>query len=260
MAVSGGILVWYLQEAGMLTGWKERALVVAVAFVVGCSTPGEKRAKEAESLARAQEEIAERAQARENARKAKFLDEVPEWVLKGRAADATGVYAVGSAESDKLTTAMRMAELQAQYGLAAQVAGELSGSERMFEEDRGAGKPMSQYRQLIDKLVAEVPVVGLETVEREVKPIAGRYHAFVLLKLPYEEFNRALQARRAKAVDSTVEAAFKDLERRIDKRREAYGTPQMAPAPVLIQEGPRVLGKADDAASQGGVVVKPLPQ
>ena len=25
----------------------------------------------------------------------------------------------------------------------------------MFEEDRGAGKPMSQYRQLIDKLVAE---------------------------------------------------------------------------------------------------------
>lgn len=227
--------------------------MVCVTFALaGCSTPGEKRAKEAESFARAQEQIAERAQARENARKAKFLDEVPEWVLKGHPADATGVYAVGSAESDKLTTAIRMAELQAQYGLAAQVDGELSGSERMFEEDRGAGKPMSQYRQLIDKLVAEVPVVGLETIEREVKPIAGRYHAFVLLKLPYEEFNRVLQARRAKAVDSTVEAAFRDLERRIDKRREAYGTPQMAPEPVL--------GKADDAASQGGVVVKNVPQ
>ena len=235
-------------------------LVCVAVALAGCSTPGEKRAKEAENLMRAQEEIAERAQARENARKAKFLDELPGWVLTGRPADATGVYAVGSAESDKLVTAMRMAELQAQYALAAQVAGELSGSERMFEEDRGAGKPISQYRQLIDKLVAEVPVVGLETVEKEVKPIGGRYHAFVLLKLPYEEFNRALQARRAKAVDGAVDAAFRDLERRLDKRREAYGAPQMAPGPILIEEGPRVLGKADEAASQGGVVVKPLPQ
>jgi hypothetical protein len=93
----------------------------------------------------------------------------------------------------------------------------------VFEEDRGAGRPVTRYRQLIDKLVAEVPVVGVETLEKEVKPLQGKFHAFVLLKMPYEAFNKVLQAKRSESADTSVERAFKDLERRLAERRERKG-------------------------------------
>lgn len=221
------------------------AVIVGCAVALGaCSTAAEKRAKERESVAELQEKIQERSERRENKRKQAFINEVPEWAMEAPPADSSGVYAVGAGDSDKLTTAVRIADLQAQYGLASQIDAEISGSERLFEEDRGAGKPLSRYRQLIDKLVAEVPVVGLEVVEKEVIPLQGRYHAFVLLKMPYEAFNNVLQAKRAEAAGSSMEEAFDDLERRIEKRRaasaaEVPSSPVVGQANVLIQEGPR---------------------
>ncbi len=221
------------------------AVIVGCAVALGaCSTAAEKRAKERESVAELQEKIQERSKRRENKRKQAFINEVPEWAMEAPPADSSGVYAVGAGDSDKLTTAVRIADLQAQYGLASQLDAEISGSERLFEEDRGAGKPLSRYRQLIDKLVAEVPVVGLEVVEKEVIPLQGRYHAFVLLKMPYEAFNNVLQAKRAEAAGSSMDEAFDDLERRIEKRRaasaaQAPSSPVVGQANVLIQEGPR---------------------
>ena len=221
------------------------AVIVGCAVALGaCSTAAEKRAKERESVAELQEKIQERSERRENKRKQAFINEVPEWAMEAPPADSSGVYAVGAGDSDKLTTAVRIADLQAQYGLASQLDAEISGSERLFEEDRGAGKPLSRYRQLIDKLVAEVPVVGLEVVEKEVIPLQGRYHAFVLLKMPYEAFNNVLQAKRAEAAGSSMDEAFDDLERRIEKRRaasaaQAPSSPVVGQANVLIQEGPR---------------------
>ena len=221
------------------------AVIVGCAVALGaCSTAAEKRAKERESVAELQEKIQERSERRENKRKQAFINEVPEWAMEAPPADSSGVYAVGAGDSDKLTTAVRIADLQAQYGLASQLDAEISGSERLFEEDRGAGKPLSRYRQLIDKLVAEVPVVGLEVVEKEVIPLQGRYHAFVLLKMPYEAFNNVLQAKRAEAAGSSMDEAFDDLERRIEKRRaasaaQAPSSPVVGQAKVLIQEGPR---------------------
>ena len=221
------------------------AVIVGCAVALGaCSTAAEKRAKERESVAELQEKIQERSERRENKRKQAFINEVPEWAMEAPPADSSGVYAVGAGDSDKLTTAVRIADLQAQYGLASQLDAEISGSERLFEEDRGAGKPLSRYRQLIDKLVAEVPVVGLEVVEKEVIPLQGRYHAFVLLKMPYEAFNNVLQAKRAEAAGSSMDEAFDDLERRIAKRRaasaaQAPSSPVVGQANVLIQEGPR---------------------
>ncbi len=221
------------------------AVIVGCAVALGaCSTAAEKRAKERESVAELQGKIQERSERRENKRKQAFINEVPEWAMEAPPADSSGVYAVGAGDSDKLTTAVRIADLQAQYGLASQLDAEISGSERLFEEDRGAGKPLSRYRQLIDKLVAEVPVVGLEVVEKEVIPLQGRYHAFVLLKMPYEAFNNVLQAKRAEAAGSSMDEAFDDLERRIEKRRaasaaQAPSSPVVGQANVLIQEGPR---------------------
>lgn len=199
-------------------------LAMSCALAVGaCSTSAEKRAKAHEDLQELRERIEARAQKRENTRKEEFIKEVPAWAMETPPADGTGVYAVGAGESDKMTTALRIAELQAQYGLASQLDAELSGSERVFEEDRGAGRPVTRYRQLIDKLVAEVPVVGVETLEKEVKPLQGKFHAFVLLKMPYEAFNKVLQAKRSESADTSVERAFKDLERRLAERRERKG-------------------------------------
>lgn len=233
-------------------------LVISCALAVGaCSTPAEKRAKAQENLQELREEIEARAQKRENTRKAEFIEEVPAWAMETPPADGTGVYAVGAGESDKMTTALRIAELQAQYGLASQLDAELSGSERVFEEDRGAGRPVTRYRQLIDKLVAEVPVVGVETLEKEVKPLQGKFHAFVLLKMPYEAFNKVLQAKRSESTDPSVEKAFNDLERRLAERRERMGlaAPLSAHA-FVVNEDPAAVEPSEIKEVRSGLTVR----
>ena len=76
------------------------------------------------------------------------------------------------------------------------------------------------YTELVDKLVTQVPVVGFETVKQDVKSISGEFHTFVLLKLPYMEFNRVLTQQRAQAQDAKISAAFADLEKRVMARQE----------------------------------------
>ena len=65
-----------------------------------------------------------------------------------------------------------------------------------------------------------MPVVGYQVIEQVVKPIAGVNNVYVLLKLPYDQFNKVLEAEKAKALNKDVQIAFDDLERRLDKRRE----------------------------------------
>lgn len=200
-------------------------LTVAMVMCIapgGCATKAEKRAEELADLRELNERLSEKALQRENERKEHFIAAVPAWAMTTRAPDAQGVYGAGSGESEVLATAVRKARLQAEFELAKQMGQEISGSERNFEEDRGEGRPITRYTQLIDKLVAEIPVVGAETLEQEVMPIQGKYHAFVLMKLPYEAFNKALQQRQAASTDRTIKEAFGELERRLDKRREAH--------------------------------------
>ena len=130
------------------------------------------------------------------------------------------VYAVGEGESNKVRVAMKKAMLDAEFGLAKVYGQELSGSERSSVQDTNDGMSTSQYTELIDKLVSQVPVVGFETVHQEVKTIDGKYRAFVLLKLPHDQFNAVMQKQAAKTNDKMVAEQFKDLERRLDKRRQ----------------------------------------
>lgn len=65
-----------------------------------------------------------------------------------------------------------------------------------------------------------MPIVGYEVIEQIVKPISGMNNIYVLLKLPYDQFNKVLAAEKAKALNKDVQIAFDDLERRLDKRRE----------------------------------------
>ncbi|KGM38710.1 hypothetical protein JY96_21285 [Aquabacterium sp. NJ1] len=125
---------------------------------------------------------------------------------------------MGIGKSSDLRTSMRKAMLDGEFGLAKLYNQELSGSERSYNQEQG-GALTQQYTELIDKLVTQVPVVGLETIKQDVKSIGGEFNTFVLVKLPYTEFNRVLQQQKAQAHDAKIAAAFSDLERRVSERQ-----------------------------------------
>ena len=204
---------------------KVLGLVIVGALATGCaSSPSMKElaqeqaevtALRAEAQARAEADYREREQERMES----HIDAIPGWALEAPHPDETGMYAVGMGESKKLRVALRKATLDAEFGLAKLYSQELSGSERSYTQDNAEGGVDEQYTALIDKLVDSVPLAGFEVVEQQVKPINGEYHAFVLLKLPYDEFNRVLQSQKREARDAEITAAFDDLERRLEKRR-----------------------------------------
>ena len=146
------------------------------------------------------------------------LDAMPSWAMTAPRPDNTGVYAVGVAESDKVQIAIKKAQLQAQYGLAKIFNQELAGSEQMMQQDAGAGS-ISRYQSLIQSLVNYVPVVGFEVVKQEVKAVNGEFQAYTLLKLPYAEFNKALQSQKQQAQNTDMKQAFAELERRLQQHQ-----------------------------------------
>lgn len=227
-------------------------LVVAGALVMtGCaSSPSMQKLAEDQSKAeKVRAEAAAEKRAQEQARMEETLKAVPAWALEVPRPDSTGIFAVGMSESDTLRVALRKAMLEAEYGLAKTYNQELSGSERSYTQDNGGQTTSQQYTALIDKLVTQVPVSGFEVVHQEIKPIGGKYNAFVLLKLPYEQFNRTLQDQRAKSNtnDKTISAAFDDLGRRLKERRQQRLEDQQVAA--AAQPAPEVAVKpvADSA-------------
>jgi hypothetical protein len=147
------------------------------------------------------------------------ISQVPDWALKQAKPDSTGVFAVGMGESDVVRVALHKAVLEAEFGLAKNFNQELSGSERVYVQDNNGKVGNDQYTRLIDNLVSHVPVVGFEIINQEVKVVNGKYNAFVLVKLSYDQFNRVLQEQRKNSESKTIEKAFDDLQSRLDKRR-----------------------------------------
>ncbi len=148
------------------------------------------------------------------------LEQFPSWALQVPAPDATGVYAIGIGDSDKVPIAIKKAQLEAEYGLAKLYNQELAGSERSSQQDNGNGSS-SQYTALISKLVDYVPVVGFQIIKQDIKAIDGKFNAFILMKLPYEEFNKVLQQQKQKSQGVQDKAVFDDLEKRLEFRRKA---------------------------------------
>lgn len=200
-------------------------LIVLGAFaglLSGCSTsPTIQQLASDEAKAsevRAKADADKRAQ--EQKRMETAISQVPAWALEQPRPDDTGVYAVGTAESDKMRVAQKKAMLEAEFGLAKIYNQELSGSERSYTQDNNGRVGNEQYTALIDKLVSQVPIIGFEVVRQEIKPIDGKYNAFILVKLPYDQFNRVLKEQRANNNDPAIAKAFDDLERRLNDRRK----------------------------------------
>lgn len=204
------------------TNWIVVALTASV-MLAGCSSAPSKKDL-AEDEARAAEVRAHAASERRAADQKHVestLAQVPGWALNPPKPDGEGVYAVGIGESDTLRIALRKATLEAEFGLAKVYSQELSGSERIYSRDDNSHVSGDQYTALIDKLVSQVPVVGFEVVKQEIVPFDGKFNVYVLLKLPYSQFNRVLQDQIgiAKAKDAAVAKSFAELEARLDKRR-----------------------------------------
>jgi len=197
------------------------AMVVTLA---ACSTtvpePETDMGKRLAELERQQLEMKARQEAREQIEREEEIALLPDWVENPPESDATGFYGVGIAQSKRLNHSRKAARLQAEFELAKMYRQELSGSERSFEEGNTDGDVTVQTTFLIDKIVDAVPVVGYEVVDQEIKAHDGQHYTYVLLKLPYDKFNKVLQQQRAAETDDRVQQAFDDLERRLDKRRK----------------------------------------
>ncbi|MAA92956.1 MAG: hypothetical protein CML21_00330 [Rheinheimera sp.] len=198
------------------------ALIVSIStlLAVGCSSnPDKEMAERLATLEKAElDRIAER-QAAQQAQRKEELETSPRWFLSPPEADGTGFYGVGYARSKQMGHALKAARLQAEFELAKMYRQELSGSERAFERGNNEGDVIAQTTFLIDKIVDAVPVVGYTVVEQKMVPLNGVFETFVLLKLPYDEFNKVLQSQRERELDKTVQASFDDLERRLNNRR-----------------------------------------
>jgi hypothetical protein len=207
----------------MVSKWSIYLAAVCLVGLTACSTPQRSREEVMKDQAKAEqlrEEAEERRQEAQQAKMRKDLEQVPRWATQTPKPDGVGLYAVGIGESENLSISMQKAMLQAEFGLAKVYRQEISGSERNFTEDRGRGYT-TQFTALIDKLVERVSVVGYEVVEQEVKPIRGAYHTWVLLKLPYDQFNKVLKEQRAQGMDAKIKSEFDDLERRLKERQES---------------------------------------
>jgi hypothetical protein len=147
------------------------------------------------------------------------MDASPDWFLSPPIADGTGFFGVGYAKSKHMGHALKSAKLQAEFDLAKVYKQELSGSERAFERGNSDGDVQVQTTFLIDKIIDAVPIIGYQVIEQKMIPINGVYETFVLLKLPYDQFNEVLQSQRQNSLDKTVQASFDDLDRRLAQRR-----------------------------------------
>lgn len=196
---------------------KKLLLVSVIAGVLGAcaNSPTEDMEDRLEIITEVQHD----RQALEQEKREQEIDAAPDWVLKPPVADSTGMYGVGIAQSKQLGHGLKSARLQAEFALASMYKQELSGSERAYEQGVSDGDVTTQTTFLIDKIVDAVPIVGYEVIEQVVKPIGGMNNVYVLLKLPYDQFNKVLAAEKAKALNKDVQIAFDDLERRLDKRR-----------------------------------------
>lgn len=212
----------------MMKGIVYCGFACAIALLAGCASTSQPTAQElASDSAKADKIRAEAAaeqQKRNQAEMEAQISEVPGWSLQVPAPDDTGVYAVGIGKSSDMRVAMRKSMLDGEFELVKNINQEISGSERSYTQDTNNSVNSEQYTALIDKLVRQVPMSGVEVVKRDIKVIGGKFNAFVMLKLPYDEFNKVLQQQHNGAQETAeaarIQKAFDDLQKRIDKRRQ----------------------------------------
>jgi hypothetical protein len=194
-------------------------LCFTVSVLSACSSTNEDLVRQQVELESRRMELETKKIEIEQEKRQQEIDSVPVWALMPPLADENGFYAVGIAESEQMSFAIRKSKLQAEFELAKQYRQLLSGSERSYESETMGGKVNSATEILIDKIIEEVPIVGYDIVQHELKPQNGKHVSYLLLKMPYMQYNKVLKERQELEFKSEMKLAYKDLERRLDKRK-----------------------------------------
>ncbi len=203
---------------------KQITLITAIAGIAlgGCSTNGPSMADIAKDQALA-DKIHQKAEADKLAKQQIAMkDEInsmPEWVGQVPPKDENGFYAVGQGSSESMRVSMEKAKIDGEFGLAEQVKNSISGQIRQRDKDGVMGL-QEDYSRLVDNLISEVSVSGYEVIHQDVRPIQGRFHSYVLLRLPFDSSNRVVKEREAKSHDAEIKQDYADMAARIDKEKE----------------------------------------
>lgn len=193
----------------------KRKLILAALplLIVGCSsTPT------ATDITKDQLKANELKVAAEQEKAEKALASVPSWVLTPPKSDENGVYGVGIGESKKLDVAMKKSNLNAQYELAKSFGQAMAGNERSYTKDGNTGE-VSDYTQLIDSIVATVPINGYEAIESDVVVADGKYTTYTLIRLSYEQFERGISEAKQASTDEKIKSEFSDLYDRLESMK-----------------------------------------
>ncbi len=198
--------------------------IIVLSFLSGCSSSNNQASNRAlmeqefeiEKLRRA---FNQERQDIEQEQREEEIKTLPPWVLTPLQADLTGFYAVGMAESKSIFFVMKKAKMQAEFELAKQYRQLLSGSERSFERENTTGELQTQITVLIDKLIDEVPIIGYDIVKQKIIAVNGMHTAYILLKMPYEQYNKVLQAQKESQTETKISNAFDALQIRLKSRR-----------------------------------------
>jgi hypothetical protein len=199
--------------------------------VAGCASRQEKLAQELRDRERVMRELEEdrREWAQDDAKHE--MRRIPDWALEpAPSPDSTGVYAVASANSDDAQLAIRKAHLQALYDLGRTLNSSVSGLERLHSADNG-GTSNRSYSQVVQSLVDWTDTTGAEVVKQEIVPINGRFHAAVMLKLPFEAANNVLQERRRRAASADQDRAFEQFQDTLEDYRSTLAPPTVSALP-----------------------------
>lgn len=209
-------------------------VIMLAALLAGCASEAEKAAKDQLSVEAMRAEAADKERAARTEKMKDYLDDVvPEWFMSPPKMDSTGIYGVGTASSKDLGFAIRKAKLQATYDAAKVLKQEMSGQERSLQRDQGAEGDMAQRTELlIDSLVAAVPVSGYDIVKNTVVPTDGQYHAFILMKIPFDEFNSVLKNNKD-GLKGEFDEAFDKLQKRVAEHQTGQLPANQAPQALV---------------------------
>jgi hypothetical protein len=120
------------------------------------------------------------------------------------------------ASSNSLAVAMKKARLAADFEVAQKMEQELSGIEQQFTGDSN-GMAREQYQSAVERFVAAVPMMGQEVAEQEISVIDGKYTAYILSRLSFDQMDRMAE-RQKRQIEGTSEMkeAFTMLRERVE--------------------------------------------
>tara|TARA_R110002051_G_scaffold53697_2_gene101012 strand:+ start:466 stop:1122 length:657 start_codon:yes stop_codon:yes gene_type:complete len=209
--------------------FKQKWLIAAIAtglLAAGCSSsPMKQTIKDQERLERHLAAQEERRAERQRQAGEEQLSSLPSWVITKPRPDGSGMYGVGIGESRDLTNAIRKSNLQARFDVAKEIENVLTAEETM------TGSSDSQYRYIVNSFVNQVDLAGVEDVMREVQSGPRGFRAYTLVKLPYDDFNEALQGFGQRG---QLESAYRQLMERVANTPNAFDEQPQSGMPLTV--------------------------